>query len=69
MLSRHSCAVVIQNGDSSHIEGEDDLLATIMANVERLAIAEIIDTGDTGYFDCSICENTTMGTEYMVELI
>lgn len=67
MLSCHSCAVAIQNGDTSHIN-EDDLDAT-MANIERLGMVTVTETGNNGYFQCSVCDHDTMSDEYLIEQI
>lgn len=65
MISCHSCAVAIQNADTSHIN--DDDLDTIVSNIESLGMVTVSDTGNNGYFYCEICEQNTMGDEYLVE--
>lgn len=39
---------------------------TVIDIIESLGMVAVTDTGDTGYFHCDVCENDTVGSEYLL---
>lgn len=49
----HSCAVVVANDDTSHIDPEDlDVIEATMEAVGRVAVGAPVD----GYIRCGLCD-------------
>lgn len=39
---------------------------TVIDIMDSLGMVAVTDTGDTGYFHCDVCENDTVGSEYLL---
>lgn len=58
-----SCAVVLENGDDSHIS--PDNLDTVTTNIDNMGLVVNIGTYEnSGYWDCAVCEETVIGDGY-----
>ena len=55
------CAVVLANADTSHLDAEQELI--VDANIDAIGsmLAYVGPYKNGGYWDCPICEETTIG--------
>ena len=59
-----SCALVLQNGDTSHLENGD--LASIENNVERLGLVTVEECDTEAMFECDVCQHLCYGDQYRI---
>ncbi|QBP33381.1 hypothetical protein SEA_BRUTONGASTER_167 [Gordonia phage BrutonGaster] len=70
MLSCHSCAIVINNDDDSHLDLDEAVSVT--AGIEILAGSlggplVLTEVDADGYFDCAVCDQVCLGDAYAID--
>jgi len=69
MFSCHSCAIVVNNDDDSHLDMIDavEVTTSIQAIAGELGGPLVLSEADVdGYFDCALCNQVCLGDAYVI---